>query len=84
MKNKDPRLFKIYRNKRGWPAWYQRWLEAWWIITGSYSLHKAWQEGYAHGTSREYERIIENMGEIDAQRQNVARADANVFLLTNK
>jgi len=75
---KDPRSFKIYRGRRGWPAWYQRFLEAWWIVRGKWSLHRAWQEGYDHGTRMEYHRVITNMGEIDAQRRNVAQADLNI------
>ena len=73
----DPRPFKIYRNKRGWPRWYQRWLEAWWAISGTWSLHKAWQAGLDYGTRNEYKRIIENMGEIESQRRNVMQAAIN-------
>jgi len=54
----DPRKFTIYRNKRGWPIWYQRWVEAWWIVTGKWSLHRAWQEGKDHGTQMEYHRTV--------------------------
>lgn len=56
----DPRRFRIHRNKRGWPRWYQRWLEAWWIMTGKWSLHRAWQDGLDHGTDMEYRRLITN------------------------
>lgn len=52
----------IYRNKRGWPKWYQRWLEAWWTITGKWSLHKAWQVGNDHGAACEYQRTVVNGG----------------------
>lgn len=74
----DPRPWPIYRNRRGWPRWYQRWIEAFWIVTGKWSLHRAWQHGHDHGTTWEFDRIIRNMGDIDAQRRNVARADANI------
>lgn len=54
----NPRPFHIYRNKRGWPRWYQRYLEAWWIITGRWSLHRAWQAGIDLGVAMEYRRIV--------------------------
>jgi hypothetical protein len=54
----DPRKFRIYRNHRGRIVWYQRWVEAWWILAGRWSLHKAWQDGVDHGTDREYERTV--------------------------
>ena len=51
----------IYRDRRGWPRWYQRWFEAWWIITGKWSLHMAWQEGLTQqGSLMEYRRLITN------------------------
>jgi len=56
----DPRRFRIHRNKRGHPRWYQRWLEAWWIVTGGWSLHRAWQDGLTYGTDLEYRRLIYN------------------------
>lgn len=62
MREADPRKFKIYRNRRGWPCWYQRWLEAWWIVTGSWSLHRAWQDGKDYGTRMEYQRTVVNGG----------------------
>ena len=34
---------------RGYPVWWHRWLEAWWIITGKWSLHRAWQAGKDRG-----------------------------------
>ena len=58
----DPRPFRIYRDKRGWPRWYQRFAEAWWIITRQHSLHTAWQAGYNHGTNQEYRRTVINGG----------------------
>lgn len=54
----DPRPFKIYRDRRGWPRWYQPWLEAWWIVTGRMSLHRAWQAGMDYGTAQEYRRTV--------------------------
>ena len=44
--------------------------EVWWVITGRWSLHRAWQSGHDHGTQSEYRRIITNKGEIAAQRTN--------------
>jgi hypothetical protein len=60
----DPRPWKIHRNKRGWPIWYQRLVEAWWILTGRWSLHSAWQNGKDHGSAREFQRIIVNGGDL--------------------
>lgn len=80
----DPRLWKIHRNKRGAPRWYQKFLEAWWIILGKWSLHKAWQDGLGYGSLQEWNRIIKNMGDIEAQRKNVEKADRNLSLLHNK
>lgn len=60
---KDPRRWKIHRKRNGWPRWYQRWLEAWWIIIGRWSLHRAWQDGVFHGSAEEYKRIIINGGD---------------------
>jgi hypothetical protein len=54
----DPRPWVIHRNKKGWPRWYQRWLEAWWIVTGKQSLHRAWQAGLDHGSAMEYCRTV--------------------------
>jgi len=60
----DPRPWKIHRNKRGWPRWYQRLVEAWWILTGRWSLHGAWQNGLDHGSAVTYQRIIVNGGDL--------------------
>lgn len=57
-KETDPRNWTIHRNRKGWPTWYQRYLEAYWIITGKWSLHKAWQDGVQHGTKMEYHRTV--------------------------
>jgi len=54
----DLRKWKIHRNRRGWHAWYQRWLEAWWIITGKWSLHRAWQDGLDYGARMEVSRAM--------------------------
>lgn len=79
---KDPRKWKIHRNKTGWPTWYQKYLEAWWIIRGKWSLHRAWQDGFDDGHKDEWERVIVNMGDIEAQRKNVEKADSNIAKLT--
>jgi hypothetical protein len=60
LRNEDPRRWHIYRDKRGTPRWFQRWLEAWWVITGRWSLHRAWQDGVTLGTDMEYRRLITN------------------------
>ena len=54
MSDDDPRNFKIHRNRRGWPRWYQRYLEAWWIIRGTWSLHRAWQDGVLYALGYRY------------------------------
>ena len=72
----DPRPFKIYRNRRGGPRWYQRIVEAWWVLTRRHSLHSAWQSGHDHGSMCEYHRLITNrayLGEV-AYRESRLRA----------
>jgi len=46
------------------PRWYQPLYEAWLVLTGRESLHRAWQSGMDFGTAKEYERIIENWGDL--------------------
>jgi hypothetical protein len=53
-----PEGWPTYRDEKGWPMWYQKYLEAWWIITGKWSLHKAWQIGMDYGTQQEYHRMV--------------------------
>jgi hypothetical protein len=36
----------------------QRLLEAWWVLTGRWTLHRAWQAGHDHGTSMEQQRQL--------------------------
>lgn len=71
--SKHPGGFRIYRNSRGWPVWWQRFAEAWWILTGQWSLHRAWQEGSFQGHSQEYQRIVVNGGELTAIRRRRGR-----------
>lgn len=52
------RDWPMYRGKRGGLRWYQRFVEAWLIVTGRWSLHRAWQAGYSHGTKTEWHRIV--------------------------
>lgn len=59
-----PLGFHIWRDKRGWVRWSQRIREAWWILTGKWSLHRAWQVGCDQGSLAEYKRIIVNKGDI--------------------
>jgi hypothetical protein len=54
----DPRPWVIHRDARGRIRWYQRIVEAWWIVRGKWSLHLAWQEGHNHGTAMEYQRTV--------------------------
>lgn len=51
-----PLGFHIWRDRRGWPRFGQRLREAWWIITGEWSLHRAWQKGHDHGHVQEVAR----------------------------
>jgi hypothetical protein len=41
-----PLGFHIWRNGGGWPSIRQNVREAWWCLTGKWSLHRAWQKGY--------------------------------------
>lgn len=56
----DSRNWKIFRNRRGTPRWYQRLYEAALIVTGKHSLHRAWQLGLDSGSASEYRRLITN------------------------
>lgn len=58
----DARPWKIHRDKKGKPRWFQRWLEAYWVVTGKWSLHRAWQRGCEYGTACEYRRTVINGG----------------------
>lgn len=70
------RPWPIHRDRKGWIRWYQRFLEAWWIIKGEQSLHRAFQCGMDHGTRNEYARLIYNgaaEGEARAYRERMER-----------
>jgi len=56
----DNRNWTIFRNRRGWPRWYQRFYEAFLIVAGRHSLHRAWQLGVDQGSRLEYRRLITN------------------------
>lgn len=60
----DARPYRLHRNWYGSPRWYQRWLEAWWILTGEWSLHRAWQSGQNLGRLQEYRRVVVNDGDL--------------------
>lgn len=60
----DVRPYRLHRNGYGSPRWYQRWLEAWWILTGEWSLHRAWQAGQDLGRIQEYRRVVINGGDL--------------------
>lgn len=38
--------------------------EAWWILTGEWSLHRSWQKGLDEGSRLEYRRLITNKAYI--------------------
>lgn len=53
---------------RDWPAGYglrQRLWEAWAVLTGRRSLHRAWQNGVTYGSRNEYARIVTQGGDND-------------------
>lgn len=52
--------YPIYRNAKGWPRWYQPFLEAWWVATKKWSLHRIMQFGLDEGHRSEYKRLITN------------------------
>lgn len=52
-----PGGFLIIRDRHGWPR-FQRLLEAWWILTGKWSLHRAWQKGHDRGAAMGYHRTV--------------------------
>jgi hypothetical protein len=70
------RDWPIYRNRYGRPRWFQRWLEAWWIITGKWSLHRAWQGGFDAGHASEYRRLIINGAAVTELAHRKQRLDA--------
>lgn len=47
-----------------WQRARQRVREAWWILTGRHSLHRAWQFGHDQGIQFEYRRLITNKAYI--------------------
>lgn len=63
---------------RGYPVWWHRWLEAWWIVTGRWSLHRAWQQGKDRGHVEEMMRtavlsdewVEARRGSLHARRRN--------------
>ena len=54
----------IHRDRKGYVRWYQRAIEAWWIVTGKWSLFSAFEAGVLRGTAREYHRLIRNKAAI--------------------
>lgn len=53
-----PLGFDIKRGINGWPLFSHQVREAWWILTGKWSLHRAWQKGYDDHASAEFGRQI--------------------------
>lgn len=60
----NPFPWKVHRNWRGWPCWWQRGYEAWLVITGRYTFWHAWHDGKHRGSSDEYNRVIVNGGDL--------------------
>ncbi len=54
----DARRWTIHRTRRGRIVWWQRWYEAWLIVSGQWSLHRAFQDGLDHGSRLEYHRTV--------------------------
>lgn len=46
----------------GWPRKHNRWQEAWWVLTGRFTLHKAWQAGYDHRSQHNMAAAIRTAG----------------------
>lgn len=59
-----PLGFHIWRRRNGAVLFAQRVREAWWILTGKWSLHRAWQRGFDGGTQSEYRRSITNLAAV--------------------
>lgn len=56
--------WKIYRDARGWPRWWQRGYEAFLVLTGRYTFWHAWDQGRHSGSRDEYRRIVINGGDL--------------------
>lgn len=55
----SPLPWRIHRNPRNWNVrWYQRWIEAWWAVTGRYTLWHAYHDGKHEGMMAEYHRTV--------------------------
>lgn len=55
-----PRYRMLTRRQRA----VQRLREAWWILIGRHSLHRAWQVGHDQGCMHEYHRLVTNKAYI--------------------
>jgi len=59
---------------RAWPSIKQRVREAYWCLTGEWSLHRAYQRGLDDGTRHEFTRIMINGGGLgDLPREVLQR-----------
>lgn len=70
--------WKIHRNHRGWPRWWQRFHEAWLVLSGRYTFWHAWHDGKHEGSRSEYQRIIGNGGDL------VPVIDAAIYATANE
>jgi hypothetical protein len=60
----NPYPWKIHRDGRGRMRWWQRWYEAWLVLTGSYTFWHAWDHGKSRGAMQEYDRVVNNGGDL--------------------
>lgn len=60
----DNRNWHFFRKPNGYLRWVQRPYEAWLILSGQHSLHRAWQLGLDQGSAMEYRRLITNKAYI--------------------
>lgn len=60
----SPYPWKIHRDGLGRVRWWQRWYEAWLVLTGSYTFWHAWDHGRHRGGMDEYQRVVVNGGDL--------------------
>lgn len=78
-----PFKWRIHRNGKGSPRWWQRFYEAWLVITGKYTFWHAWQDGKHAGAMSEYSRMLRG-GDFEAvmwsyEDLGILRRDGNTY-----
>lgn len=64
MQQASPFQWHIHRGAFGKPKWWQRWYEAWLVVTGRYTFWHAYDHGKHQGQIEEYRRIVVNGGDL--------------------